>query len=261
MSDSTRPLALITGGTSGIGGAAAEALATTHDLALLYAANSTRAEKTVHTLLEKYPQLRVKAYAQRLTGLESEARDLAQNLEKDFSRSPQVLIHSAGRIEDALFMESDFSQQAALVQEHLLGGMALTRIFLKPMYCAKKGRILFLSSISAHYAKRGQSAYAAAKGGLESFARTLALEVAHRGITVNCIAPGLIETPMTQVLLENIESSASERSLKKRIPAGYAGSPQDVAQLIKFLCSDEARYMTGQTLTLDGGRSLGDPES
>jgi NAD(P)-dependent dehydrogenase (short-subunit alcohol dehydrogenase family) len=150
----------------------------------------------------------------------------------------------------------DFAEFQATVSEHLIITAAMCQIALKPMYKEKSGRIINLSSISGNYAKRGQTSYAAAKAGIEGLTRTLALEVAHRGITVNAIAPGLIETPMTKDILEKIQST--EGGVRGRIPAGRTGQPEEVGALVAFLCSPDAAYITGTVVTIDGGRSLGD---
>jgi 3-oxoacyl-[acyl-carrier protein] reductase len=142
-----------------------------------------------------------------------------------------------------------------MIQEHLVVPMALTQLAVKAMYREKWGRVINVSSVSAKYFKKGQVNYAAAKSGLEGFSRCLALEVAHRGVTVNVLAPGLIETPMTAEMIRSLEN---EKLLKKKIPAGRVGRPEDVGSLVQYLCSDSASYMTGTVLTLDGGRSLGD---
>jgi 3-oxoacyl-[acyl-carrier protein] reductase len=154
-------------------------------------------------------------------------------------------------------MITNFAHHEKIVREHLIVTMALCHLTIKSMYGKKFGRIVNLSSISGMYAKRGQSSYAAAKAGIVGFTKTLALEVAHRGITVNAIAPGLIDTPMTSGIMKVLEKDP-QGGIKKVIPVGYAGTPEDVGNLIAFLCSDEARYITGELMVIDGGRSLGD---
>jgi len=133
----------------------------------------------------------------------------------------------------------------------------MCQLALKSMYGKRYGRIVNLSSISGFYAKRGQVNYAAAKAGIIGFTKTLALEVAHRGITVNTVAPGLIKTPMTSHIVQYLENS-SGKEIGRHIPAGFIGEPGDIGPLIAFLCSDDARYITGTLLTVDGGCSLGD---
>lgn len=252
-----RRLALITGGTSGIGFGAAEALAGEYDLALAYAGNHERAEKAALQLEES--GCRAKLFAGQLSGYD-DAKRLFDDVISKCGKPPEILINSAGGVKDGFFMQTDFSIHEQLVSEHLLVTMALCQLVLKPMYGKRFGRIVNLSSISGFYAKRSQANYSAAKAGVIGFTRTLALEVAHRGITVNAVAPGLIRTPMTAGIVRYLESD-SGKTVSKNIPAGFIGEPGDVAPLIAFLCSDEARYITGAVIPVDGGRSLGDTGS
>ncbi len=250
-------LALITGGTSGIGFGTAKKLSPYCDLALSYAENHERAEKAREEL--ETTDTNVKIFSKPLHSY-ADAKELVETVKIEFGKSPDILVNSAGRIRDGFFMSTDFSHHETIVREHLIVTMALCQITLKSMYGNKYGRIVNLSSISGIYAKRGQANYSAAKAGIIGFTKTLALEVAHRGITVNAVAPGLIRTPMTAGIMDLLEK-APEKEIRKRIPAGYAGEPDDVGSLIAFLCSDEARYITGALVTIDGGRSLGDPGS
>jgi len=254
----SRPLALITGGTSGIGRGIALALAPRFDLALGYATDESKASQAVEEIHRAYPDTQIKVFRALLTNAE-EATAFYRQVVSDSGRAPSVLVNNAGRLSDGLFLGSDLPAYLSVLNEHLVVSLALTHAALKPMYREKFGRILNLSSISATYAKRGQSNYAAAKAGIEGFTRTLALEVAHRGVTVNAIAPGLIDTPLTRPLLERIQ--AEEPSLRDRVPVGRAGTPAEVGALAAFLCSDEASYITGAVIPIDGGRSLGDSRS
>jgi 3-oxoacyl-[acyl-carrier protein] reductase len=250
-------LVLITGGTSGIGLGAAKSLGPTHEFALVYAGNHEKAEAARKEL--EALDIAAKCYAAPLKNYE-DCKALFTDVTKDFGRSPDILVNSHGRIQDGLFMGSDFRNHVAIIEELLIVTMGLCQLAMKPMYGARWGRIINLSSISAFYAKRGQANYAAAKAGIVGFSKTLALEVAHRGVTVNVISPGLIETPMTEGILSKFQATdASE--LKRRVPAGYAGAPSDVGALVKFLASEEARYITGANFVIDGGRSLGDSGS
>ncbi len=249
-----RRLALVTGGTSGIGLAIARSLLPDHDLALAYASNHERAGDARRQLaVEKAGEVRI--YPGRLLNYH-DAETLVRAVRADFDRPPAVLVSCAGGVHDRLFLRSDFARQLELVGEHLVVPMALARLLLEDMYRRRFGRILLLSSIGARYAKRGQCVYAAAKAGLEGFTRALALEVAHRGVTVNAVAPGLIETPMTEELLARWSAAGVEP--RHKIAAGRVGRPEEVAHLARFLCSEEAGYITGTVQVVDGGRSLGD---
>lgn len=254
----TRRLALLTGGCSGIGLAAARLLGDDHDLALAYASNHDQARAAARELGEVHPAAAVRTYGGRLRTY-AEACALVQQVKVDFGREPDVLVSSVGGTHDELFMGAEFSAHQALIEEHLIVSMALAHALVRGMCRARFGRIVFIGSISARYAKRGQASYAAAKAGLEGFARTLALEIAHRGVTVNVVAPGLIETALTKDFLAGLAQDG--RGAGARIPCGMVGTGDDVAGLIRFLCSDHARYITGAVMTVDGGRSLGDPVS
>ncbi len=247
-----RPLALITGGTSGIGLGIARCLVAEHDLALGYASDRQRAQAAEEELAELAPEARLRAFGQRLEGYD-DARRLAAKVRSEMG-APQVLVHCAGRVKDELFLNSDFNHHLERLGEHLVAAMALAHCLVEDMYRRRFGRIVFLSSIAARRARRGRSSYAAAKAGLEGFTQNLALEVAHRGITVNAVAPGLIATPMTEDIIARFESAGR---LRKAVPAGRVGEPRDVGALVRFLCSAEAGYVTGTVLTVDGGRSLG----
>lgn len=259
-----RKLALITGGTSGIGLSAARRLRKEWDLALVFAEDEARANDALMQL-EDAPvdaggtaPAKVRCYKFPLSS-ESDYSTLSARVREDFGVAPSALVHAAGRIRDDLLLNSEPEDIRSLLETHLHAGILLSHVCVREMYRAKFGRIVFLSSISARYSKRGQSIYAAAKGGIEAFARTLALEVAHRGVTVNCIAPGLIETPMTT----NFVTGLADKGIPigKRIPAGRIGKPEEVGALVAYLLSGEAAYITGAVVTIDGGRSLGDPST
>jgi 3-oxoacyl-[acyl-carrier protein] reductase len=248
-----RKLALITGGTSGIGLGMAESLAPQFDLALSYASNGERAQEAVAKLKAKFPEARILSFGVPLAG-ESDCNELLEKVSEGFKKDVSVLVNSAGRLRDGLFMSQGVSEHVALMEEHLLVPMILCHRVLKGMYKNQFGRIINLSSISARRFKMGQVNYSSAKSGIEGFTKAVAREVAHRGITINAIAPGLIRTPMTEAMVSKIEED--RKILRSRIPAGFVGEPQDIGALAAFLCTPEARYITGQVIDVCGGRSL-----
>jgi 3-oxoacyl-[acyl-carrier protein] reductase len=250
-----RKLALITGGTSGIGLGIAKSLANEYELALGYRDNHERAAESIKEISKINKHARVKAFAADLQSYK-DAEHLLDDVRGYFKCEPAIFVHCAGTIRPAtLLVQSNFVEIENQLNTHLLANMAIAKLLLPGMYANNFGRIVNMSSISSRFIVRGRCDYATAKAGVEGFTRALALEVAHRGITVNAVAPGLIETPMTQSVFDNILGSKAR--ISKMIPVGFIGVPEDVAPLVTFLCSEAARYITGQTISVDGGRSLG----
>ena len=166
--------------------------------------------------------------------------------EKDIS--PDVVVNNAGVTRDNIFMRMKNAEWDEVIQVHLNSVFSLLKFFSKKMVKNKSGRIINISSTSAAIGNKGQANYAAAKSGLEAFSRSLARELAPRNITVNCVAPGFIKTDMIKSMDEDTLKFMSEQ-----IPLGRLGSSKEVANLIYFLSSDEANYITGQTIHINGG--------
>lgn len=252
-----RKLVLITGGTSGLGLAIANTLIHKFDLALGYKTNENNAQLAVSELTGLCSEAKVCAYKVPLKNYES-SQILHSAVVKDYPNSSIfAFIHCAGSTSTTLFANSHFEDQLKLIEEHLICGMSLAHLCLPDMYKNKSGRILFMSSSSAHYSYRGHTGYAAAKSGIEAFARTLALEVAHRGITVNCIAPGLIDTPLTHEKIQKMD----REQIRNINPSGELPKPKDVASLAHYLLQENAKFITGASIPVDGGQTLGDLKS
>jgi 3-oxoacyl-[acyl-carrier protein] reductase len=159
-----------------------------------------------------------------------------------------ILVNNAGITRDQLLLRMTDSEWDDVLNIDLRSVFLCTRAVLRYMIKERKGRIVSIASIVGLMGNAGQANYAAAKAGIVGFTRSVAKEVASRGITANAVAPGFIETDMTAKLSEK-----QKQDLMSRIPLGYLGTPQDVAELVAFLASDEARYITGQVITIDGG--------
>lgn len=163
-----------------------------------------------------------------------------------------ILVNNAGITRDALSMRLTDENWNAVVEADLTGAFRLIRASLKPMMKARYGRIVNIASVVAAVGNPGQANYAAAKAGLIAMSKSVAREVAPRGITVNCVAPGFIETDMTKTIPESIR-----QSLLTQIPMQRLGKPQDVAQAVLFLASEQAAYITGTVLHTNGGLFTG----
>ena len=159
-----------------------------------------------------------------------------------------VLVNNAGITRDQLMLRMKREDWDAVLATNLTAAFTCVQAVLRPMVKQRAGRIITISSVVGQAGNAGQANYAASKAGLIGFAKALALEVASRGITVNVVAPGLIETDMTRALAEGAHESWAQR-----IPMGRLGRPEDVADAVCFLASDEASYITGQVLAVNGG--------
>jgi 3-oxoacyl-[acyl-carrier protein] reductase len=239
----TDKVALVTGSGRGIGKAIALRLA---DAGACVVINdvSDAAETAAHELISAGKKsLFVKA---DITS-SSEVNLMVEKIVGTFGRI-DILVNNAGITRDKLSLQMSDDEWDAVLNVNLKGVFLCTRAVLKYMLKQRWGRIVNISSISGIVGNPGQVNYCAAKAGIIGITRTVSKEVASRKITVNAVAPGFIETDMTQKIPEKIREE-----FNKRIPAGFFGSPRDVADAVAFLASDEARYITGQVLCVDGG--------
>ena len=241
--------ALVTGGSRGIGKAIVWALAREGaNVAFIYRSNKEAADQLVSDL--ELDQRETSAFQADVKSKEDADRVVEDLLEK--WEKIDILINNAGIIRDGLLATMEANQWQDVIDTNLTSVFNFCHAVVRPMMSARSGRIVNMSSVAANVGNPGQSNYAASKGGIEGFTRCLAAEVSRRGITVNAVAPGFIETDMT-VAVRN----AAGNEIKKRIPARRLGLPEDIANAVLFLVSDEASYITGHVLTVDGGLSLG----
>jgi len=161
---------------------------------------------------------------------------------------PSILINNAGITSDQLFLRMKDEEWDSVIETNLTGTFNLSKIFIKNMIKNKSGRIINISSVSGLMGNPGQVNYSSSKAALNGFTKSLAKEVGSRNITVNSVAPGYIETDMTAFL-----DNKSKENVIKNIPLGRFGNVDDVSQMVMFLASDEASYITGQTISVDGG--------
>jgi 3-oxoacyl-[acyl-carrier protein] reductase len=250
MFDLTGKIALVTGGSRGLGRAIALALAGQGaDVAVHYRGNADAAEGVAQQVAAKGRR------SLTIQGDTSTGRDACEAIVRaalDGLGSVDILVNNAGITRDNLLMRMDADEWDAVIDTNLSGPFWMTRAIARPMLKARSGRIINMSSAAGRMGNAGQANYAAAKAGLIGLTKTTARELASRGITCNAIAPGLIETDLTADL-----PAAATEALKGMTPLGYLGSVDDVAAAAVYFASDEARYVTGQVLGVDGGIVMG----
>ena len=241
--------ALVTGGSRGIGRAVVETLARNGArVAFLYQANAQAAEQLVSELAGE--QLSVTAHRGDVRSKET-ADEIVRSLVESWGQL-DILVNNAGIIRDNLLATMSSEQWHEVIETNLTSVFNFCQAVTRPMMSARHGRIVNMSSVAAEFGNKGQANYAASKGGVEGFTRCLAKELASRGITVNAVAPGFIETDMTAAV-----RNAAEAEIKKAIPARRLGRPDDVARAVLFLVGPDSSYITGQILKVDGGLTLG----
>jgi len=243
MIDLSGRVALVTGASRGIGRAIAERLAAQGSL-VVAAARGEHARAVVETIAAAGGQ--AEAASLDITEEGASARLVASTLERH--TRIDILVNNAGIARDQLMLRMKREDWDAVLATNLTGAFALTQAVLKPMIRQRGGRIISISSVVAQRGNAGQANYAASKAGLIGFSKAVALEVASRGITVNVVAPGLIETDMTRTLTEE-----GREEWASQIPLGRLGTPADIASAVCFLASDEASYITGHVLAVNGG--------
>ena len=237
--------ALVSGGSRGIGREICLKLAAQGaDIAFVYAKNTAMADET--TALVKAHGVRVKAYSCDVASF-ADTETLVASVIEDFG-GLDLLVNNAGITRDMLAMRMSEADFDAVISTNLKGAFNLIRHSSLQMLRKRAGRIVNITSIAGIMGNPGQANYSAAKAGMIGLTKTIAKELASRGITCNAVAPGFIETDMTNAMPEGVLQKATEF-----IPLKRMGKAEDVAHLVAFLCSEEAAYITGQVIQVDGG--------
>ena len=244
MFDLTGKTALVTGASGGIGEAVARAL---HAQGATVVLHGTRAEKL--EALQK--DLGARAFALAVDLSDRDAVVGLVDAASALAGSISILVNNAGITRDGLLMRMKDDDWDSVLEVNMTASMSLCRAAMRGMMKARTGRIISISSVVGVTGNVGQTNYAASKAGMIGFSKSLAAEVASRGLTVNVVAPGFIETPMTDVLDESQKSA-----LLTRVPAGRLGHADEIAATVAFLASDEAAYITGATLHVNGGMAM-----
>ncbi|HLF18469.1 MAG TPA: 3-oxoacyl-[acyl-carrier-protein] reductase [Candidatus Omnitrophota bacterium] len=240
-------IALVTGSTRGIGKEIASAFAQEGATTIIMGRNADTAQSTHKELVKK--GLKADSFACDVTNPQN-VQEIVQKIIDKYKRV-DILVNNAGITKDNLLFRMSDADWDEVMSVNLKGVFNCTKAVLKVMLKAKTGRIINISSIIGIIGNVGQANYAASKAGIIGFTKSIALEMASRGITVNAIAPGYIETDMTAQLKDT-----TREALLKGIPLGRFGSARDIAGACLFLASDEANYITGQTIVVDGGMAV-----
>ena len=253
MFDLTGMTALVTGASGGIGSAIARSLAAQGARLAVSGSNSSKLRAFRDELDEHSPQHLQKVDHLAITCDLSKSADVEKLIPAavDSLGKLDILINNAGITRDNLAMRMKDEEWDAVIRVNLEAAFRLMRAAARPMMKARFGRIVTITSVVGATGNPGQLNYAAAKGGLTAMTKSLAQELASRGITANCVAPGFIRTAMTETLPD-----AQKDALNARIPMGRMGEGEDIGAAVSYLCSREAGYVTGQTLHVNGGMAM-----
>ena len=240
-------IAIVTGASQGIGKTIADLFSKSGAHVVCIARNEEKIKNLANTISKN-------GHSASYNPCDISNGDLFQNTIKsvinDYGKI-DILINNAGITRDSLVLRMKNHQWDEVLNTNLNGAFYATKSVLRSMMKNKYGRIINITSIVGLQGNSGQSNYSASKAGLIGFSQSVAKEVASRGITINCIAPGWIETEMTNDLPQNLKSE-----IIKNIPIGKTGTTEDIAYTALFLASKESKYITGQTITVDGGRVI-----
>lgn len=241
-------IALVTGASRGIGQAIALALAGA-GAAVAGTATTEAGASNIGDILKEngYRGIGLVLNVTDQSSVDTTISQVAESL-----GAPTILVNNAGITRDNLLMRMKDADWDSIIDTNLSSVYRLSKACLRAMMKARKGRIVNISSVVGASGNAGQTNYAAAKAGMIGFTKSLAREVGSRGITVNCVAPGFIDTDMTRSL-----EQSQRNQLVAGIPLGRLGSPEDIAAAVLFLASDQAGYITGETMHVNGGMHMG----
>lgn len=246
MNDATQKIALITGASRGIGAAIANTLA---DQGLRVVGTAT-SESGANIITQRLSDRGGSGKVLNVTDPDSIA-GLMEEIRSEMG-DPLVLVNNAGITQDNILMRMKDNEWNDVIDTNLNALFRLTKACLRGMTKARWGRVINITSVVGSMGNAGQSNYAATKAGAEGMARSLARELGSRSITVNCVAPGFIDTDMTKAL-----DDAQRQALASQIPLARLGEPHDIAAVVAFLASDAAQYITGETVHVNGGLYMG----
>ena len=241
-------IALVTGAAKGIGRAIALALAADGATVVVnYNGSKERAEQVV----EEIKALGADGMAYQCNVADTAATaDMVKEVIKTYGKL-DILVNNAGITRDNLIMKMSEEDFDAVIDANLKGCFNTIKAVSRQMLKQRAGRIINITSVSGILGNAGQANYAASKAGIIGLTKTMARELASRGLTVNAVAPGFVDTDMTQVLPENVKEAATAQ-----IPLGRFGKPEDIANMVAYLASEKASYITGQIISVDGGMAI-----
>ena len=240
-------IAIVTGASQGIGETIAVEMAKSGANVFCLARNKNALDSTINKIISNGDK--ASAYSCDISDNE-QFNNIVTDIFKEYG-SIDILVNNAGITNDTILMRMSDDQWDSVLNINLKGSFTCTRSVIKYMMKKKSGRIINITSIVGLTGNAGQANYAASKAGLIGMTKSIAKEVASRGITANCVAPGWIETAMTEQLSDDVKNK-----FLSQIPTGKIGYPKDIANTVIFLASKEAEYITGQTITVDGGRII-----
>lgn len=241
-------LALVTGASRGIGKAIARELGEKGAFVI----GTATSEQGTDRITKEFKQNNIEGTAIILDVSDNKSVESMADYFSNEGIKPSILVNNAGITQDNLMMRMSNDEWERVINTNLNSVFKVTRVCLRNMIKARHGRIINISSVVGYAGNPGQSNYSAAKAGMIGFTKSLAREVGSRGITVNSIAPGFIQTDMTEQL-----DDKQREALLQQIPLQRLGTPEEIATVVSFLVSDSARYITGQTIHVNGGMYMG----